>query len=463
MRMPRLTLVTATVLLIAGAASALAQCTITGPTSICPGATIELCGPTLDNQLPVWQGPDGMIYLTECIDVDAAGLYTLMYLDQVSNTWSAPCSLTVASATTPPAITGSTATCAGTMTQWCGPAGNFEYAWSGPNGFMASTARVSVGTAGNYQLKVRPLPDGCWTDSTVATLAVNNCSTPRASCPRPTWWWERQLSRRSGMSAAMVAQVASCVNDRASFFNWTSPSDGFRRTLEAFHWSLKMRAERQVAAVWANLCAGGANVMDHGTAVSLDPGAALSLPGTSGTVGDWAAAADAQLIALDSQGERSPAVRAAYRRIIQVAWNINHGNGIGATCSKTALSAGLETSPGADASSLDTTDPEPLLSEMMDDSAGPLALGDLSPNPFTTTTRLAFAISTSSAADVSIDVYDLNGRKVRELVSGSFAPGQYETSWDGRATDGTTVKSGIYFVLGRIGGQQVQSRVTFVR
>jgi FlgD Ig-like domain len=463
MRMPRLTLVTATVLLILGATSAHAQCTITGPTSICPGTTIELCGPTLDNQLPVWQGPDGMIYMTECIDVDAAGLYTLMYLDQNSNTWSAPCSLTVAPATTPPAVTGATTTCAGTTTQWCGPTGNLEYAWSGPNGFMAATACVSVGTAGNYQLKVRPLPDGCWTDSTVRTLTVNNCGGPKTSCPRPAWWWERQVSRRMGMGADMVAQVASCVNGHDSFFNWTSPSDGFRRTLEAFHWTLKQRAARQVAAAWANVCAGGANVMDHGTAVTLDPAATLTLPGTSGTVGDWLAAADAQLIALDSQGERSQAVKSAYRRIIQVAWSINHGIGIGSTCLNPVSAMSSLSSGTADAASLDTTDPEPLLSEMMDDTAGPLALGDLSPNPFTSTTRLAFAIATTSAADVSISVYDINGRKVRELVSGSFAPGQYETSWDGRATDGTTVKSGMYFVLGRIGGQQVQSRVTFVR
>jgi hypothetical protein len=317
--------------------------------------------------------------------------------------------------------------------------------------------------AGDYQLKVRPLPDGCWSDSTVRTLTVNDCTAPQTSCPRAAWWWERQLSRHGGVGADALAQVAACVNDRSSFFNWTTPADGFRLTMEVFHKSLKLRAARQVAAVWANLCAGGANVSDHGAAVTLASSASLSLPGTSGTVGDWLAQADAQLIALDSQPEHAQAVRAAYRRIIQVAWNINHGIGIGATCTTPVASAGLVASPGAGAASVDTTDPEPLQGEMLDDSAGPLSMGDLSPNPFTTTTRLAFAVSTSTATDVAIDVYDLNGRKVRELVHGPFAPGQYETSWDGRATDGTPVKSGVYFVLGRVGGQQVQSRVTFVR
>jgi hypothetical protein len=463
MRMPRLTLFTATALLLIGAATAHAQCTIYGPDTICPGETIELCTAIGPNVMPVWTAPDGTIYEeADCIDVNLPGLYTLKFQSLIDGSFSVPCSLLVIG-TAAPSVTGPTTTCSGTAVQWRGPSGSFDYAWSGPNGFASDSVCVMVGMAGDYQLKVRPLPDGCWSDSTVRTLTVNNCIVPQTSCPRAAWWWERQLSRHGGVSADVMAQITACVNDRSSFFNWTTPMDGFRLTMEVFHKSLKQRAARQVAAVWANLCAGNANVSDHGTAVTLASSASLSLPGTSGTVGDWVAQADAQLIALDSQPEHAQAVRAAYRRIIQVAWNINHGIGIGATCTTTVETASLVASPGAGAASVDTTDPEPLQGEMLDDSAGPLSMGDLSPNPFTTTTRLAFAVSSSTATDVAIDVYDLNGRKVRELVHGPFAPGQYETSWDGRATDGTPVKSGVYFVLGRVAGQQVQSRVTFVR
>jgi hypothetical protein len=463
MRMPRLTLITATALLLTGAASASAQCTIYGPDTICPGETIELCAAIMPNAMTVWQGPDGTVYEdADCIDVNLAGLYTLKYQNLTDGSFSAPCSLMVAG-TAAPSVTGPNSTCAGTAVQWRGPTGDFDYAWNGPNGFASDSMCVMIGTAGDYMLKVRPLPDGCWSDSTVRTLTVNDCTAPAASCPRAAWWWERQLSRHGGMSADAMALVAACVNDRSSFFNWTTPADGFRLTLVAFHKSLKLRAARQVATVWANVCAGSSDVSDHGTAVSLVATATLTLPGTSGTVGAWLATADAQLIALDSQPEHSQAVRAAYRRIIQVAWNINHGIGIGATCTSPAASASVTATSGANGGSVDMTDPEPLLSEMLDDSAGPLTLGDLSPNPFSSTTRLAFAVSTGATAEVSIDVYDLNGRKVRELVHGPFAPGQYETSWNGLATDGTPVKSGVYFVLGRVGGQQVQSRVTFVR
>jgi hypothetical protein len=254
------------------------------------------------------------------------------------------------------------------------------------------------------------------------------------------------------------------VDDHDSFFTWSTPLDGFRRTLLAPHRTLKMRAARQVAAVWANVCARNFGVTtEQGTAVSLDPSAPLTLPGVSGTVGDWLANADAQLTNLDSRPEHTFSVRAAYRRLITAGWFINHGIGIGPSCTHPGPNSSLVSVTAQDAASIDPADPEPLSVELLDDSDGPLVLGDLTPNPFSTMTRLAFAVSTPASADVSIGVYDLNGRLIRELVRGSFAPGQYEARWDGLASDGSTVKSGIYFILGRVGAQQVQTRVSFVR
>ena len=76
---------------------------------------------------------------------------------------------------------------------------------------------------------------------------------------------------------------------------------------------------------------------------------------------------------------------------------------------------------------------------------------------------MAYAITTTASAEVSIGVYDLNGRLVRELVRGSLNPGEYVATWDGLDRNGAAVRGGLYFVLGRIGGERVQSRVTFVR
>lgn len=66
------------------------------------------------------------------------------------------------------------------------------------------------------------------------------------------------------------------------------------------------------------------------------------------------------------------------------------------------------------------------------------------PNPFSTTTRIRYALPYNRR--VSIKVYDVAGRLARILVDEDKAPGIYEITWDG--TDNTSVKlaSGIYFI-----------------
>jgi len=65
------------------------------------------------------------------------------------------------------------------------------------------------------------------------------------------------------------------------------------------------------------------------------------------------------------------------------------------------------------------------------------------PNPFNPQTTLAFSIK--SASHVSLTVYDVAGRQVRELVSGHRAPGVYKAVWDGTDGRGARVASGVYF------------------
>jgi flagellar hook assembly protein FlgD len=76
---------------------------------------------------------------------------------------------------------------------------------------------------------------------------------------------------------------------------------------------------------------------------------------------------------------------------------------------------------------------------------------------------MAYSITTAEAQDITIGVYDINGRLVRELVSGNRTPGEYVATWDGLDRNGAAVRGGLYFVLGRIGGVRVQSHVTIVR
>jgi hypothetical protein len=449
----------------AGFVPARAQCLISGPTTLCPGSTIQLCGPANSNAMYWWQAPDGSAYLSQCVTVSMTGRWALSINDWTTNTTDT-CSVNVTSGVAAaPAIDGPASACTGATVSWCGPAGSYEYAWSGPNGFASSTACVDLGAAGDYSLRVRALPDGCWGDSTTRTLAVAACSSSTGvNCPRSAAWWERQLGHVAGAAVApSLAQLASCVDDHDVFFAWTSPVDGLREVLGAQRRTLRMSAARQVAAVWANVCASPSGVTtESAAAITLDPSTPLTLPGASGTVGDWLVAADAELASLATQRDHAPAVKAAYRRLVITGWHINHGLGIGATCDSAALGEHEGGSRHAMASVIGFGDAEPLAGELIDETSGSLEFGELSPNPFSSATTLAFAVSTDAPAAVTVGVYDVSGRLVRELVRGTFAPGRYVTSWDGRSSEGSPAKSGSYFILGRIGGERAQTRVALV-
>lgn len=445
-----------------GVSTSMAQCTITGPTQVCPGDSIELCGTSVDGAAYRWLGPDGILYVTDCILAFDAGLYTLSVRDPVTRVWSPPCSLMVHAGPAAPAITGPTSTCNGTPVNWCGPAGNFEYAWGGPNGFAATTQCVSISAAGEYLLRVRPLPAGCWSDSMLLSLAVTSCGSAAVNCPRPAWWWALQLRGHARLKNSQLASIAGCVDDRSTTLEWSNDLAGFSRAMQFDRRTLRMRARRQFAAVLANACAAGLAVVPaSGPPLGLDLATALDASMGGGSVASWLTAADVELANLEGRPERDRSVKEAYRALIRTAWNINHGRGIGTTCR-------VDLRPDAGMVALEAVgssddDLEPLEAELVDDGDGPLVMDALQPNPFRTQTSLAFAVSTSSSADVSIGVYDLSGRLVRELVRGPHAPGQYVTQWDGTDSDGSRVQSGLYFIRGRVGDQQVSSRVTFIR
>ncbi len=65
------------------------------------------------------------------------------------------------------------------------------------------------------------------------------------------------------------------------------------------------------------------------------------------------------------------------------------------------------------------------------------------PNPFNPTTTIAFSIR--NAGNVNLVIYDVAGRRVRELVNDRRDRGAYTVVWDGRNDAGTTVSSGVYF------------------
>jgi hypothetical protein len=71
------------------------------------------------------------------------------------------------------------------------------------------------------------------------------------------------------------------------------------------------------------------------------------------------------------------------------------------------------------------------------------------PNPFNPSTTIQYWVAEENP--VQITIYNVNGQKVRTLVTGTCTPGRYTTVWDGRDDRGLAVSSGLYLYRLRVG------------
>jgi hypothetical protein len=88
------------------------------------------------------------------------------------------------------------------------------------------------------------------------------------------------------------------------------------------------------------------------------------------------------------------------------------------------------------------------------------AFAGASPNPARGGTRLGFSLAQSGTA--SLVLYDLGGRRVRQLVSGVWPAGTHAAAWDGRADDGSRPGAGIYWARFEAGGHRITRRVVLL-
>lgn len=83
------------------------------------------------------------------------------------------------------------------------------------------------------------------------------------------------------------------------------------------------------------------------------------------------------------------------------------------------------------------------------------------PNPAVGSCRISFAVPRAGAASAMI--VDVDGRRVRELLSGTLPAGDYAPTWDGRDDAGRDAPAGVYLVristpAGETSGKVVLSR-----
>ncbi|MEA2097237.1 MAG: FlgD immunoglobulin-like domain containing protein, partial [Candidatus Cloacimonadota bacterium] len=66
------------------------------------------------------------------------------------------------------------------------------------------------------------------------------------------------------------------------------------------------------------------------------------------------------------------------------------------------------------------------------------------PNPFNPTTTISFSV-TQNSDFVTLEVYNIKGQKVKQLVNNQLSAGKHSVIWNGKDNNGKSVTSGIYF------------------
>ncbi len=93
------------------------------------------------------------------------------------------------------------------------------------------------------------------------------------------------------------------------------------------------------------------------------------------------------------------------------------------------------------------------------------ALSQNYPNPFnpSTTIQINIAANHPINQNISVEIFDLLGRKVRTLFSGTHAPGTLYLNWDATDEKGSAVSSGIYVYRLHSGGTKISKKLLLTR
>jgi len=88
-------------------------------------------------------------------------------------------------------------------------------------------------------------------------------------------------------------------------------------------------------------------------------------------------------------------------------------------------------------------------------------LAQNSPNPFSPETRIAFDLP--RALDVNMSIYNVQGRRVVNLLDERLPAGKYSVAWDGRDASGRHVAPGVYWYSLRADGRVMTRKMVLVK
>ena len=83
------------------------------------------------------------------------------------------------------------------------------------------------------------------------------------------------------------------------------------------------------------------------------------------------------------------------------------------------------------------------------------------PNPFNPITIINYQLLQQS--DVVITIYDISGRKVRELINDNESAGYKSVMWDSRNDYGQIVSGGVYFYNLKIGDYNLTRKMVLMK
>ncbi len=89
------------------------------------------------------------------------------------------------------------------------------------------------------------------------------------------------------------------------------------------------------------------------------------------------------------------------------------------------------------------------------------SLSDVYPNPFNPSTKISYQLP--EAGQVTLEIYNMMGQKVKSLVSVSQSAGSHVVNWDGTNDLGHTVSAGAYMVRLSAGDFEATRTITFLK
>ena len=274
----------------------------------------------------------------------------------------------------------------------------------------------------------------------------------RANCPKDSHFWANACPdaevRNGELNDEQLTQIAQHVDMKTEYFDW---GDMPAEALEGFCYNVCLegvtsedRLKREFATLVGNWCAGLLGIQTtHGCEIALDPDTPIDHIGVQATtIFELVGEIDAALVG---------GLTESYDLLAACAYAINNGQGIPTgRCCDNYDARRISELTTLDGSGGNGVDPD----SQVGGEEQLLELYAPAPNPFTSNTRIAYAVP-GAGSRVEIGIYNVAGRQVKKLVSGFQSSGRYQVSWDGRDDSGIRMARGVYFIRAFVDGKRV--------